>query len=312
MDGTEVTGYHLQSIDSGKAGKYTRDQVCYLVGRGQVTNCTGQLYKEKVLLRGNGMSLEDLPVQQEDGTLRNAEKLGKTSKNSTVNMMEKFTIIGTIKQGRSVVGYLVQNSGMATKKLQREQVIELARNGAITNAKVQNYNGKVLLRGSNCDLGSLPTEYIEGTGKSAGSAEVTKPTTRARTSNSGTALSKCVSNIQSLSGAPVYKNLITIFCDELGEALKNTNLTVEDTEVCDSNIDVGTEIFINLKSNKSSTGGLITVIVIDADKIKVVIEKVNSKNGLTIVDSKLLSMVNNANTKGIRARFLSMGLSKLS
>lgn len=39
MNGTEVTGYHLQSIETGKAGKFTREQVIFLVGRGQVTNC---------------------------------------------------------------------------------------------------------------------------------------------------------------------------------------------------------------------------------------------------------------------------------
>ena len=57
MDGADVTGYHLQSIESGKSGRFTKGQVCFLVGRGQITNCTAQLYKEDVLLRGNGMSL---------------------------------------------------------------------------------------------------------------------------------------------------------------------------------------------------------------------------------------------------------------
>ena len=43
MDGKEVTGYHLHSMETGKSGRYSRDQVAYLVGRGQVTNCEGQI-----------------------------------------------------------------------------------------------------------------------------------------------------------------------------------------------------------------------------------------------------------------------------
>lgn len=36
MDGKEVTGYHLQSMDTGKSGRHTREQVVFLVGKGQI------------------------------------------------------------------------------------------------------------------------------------------------------------------------------------------------------------------------------------------------------------------------------------
>ena len=61
MKGPEVIGYELKRLDTGKVGMYPRDQVVYLVGRGQVTNCTGEIYKDRVLLTGKGMSLNDLP-----------------------------------------------------------------------------------------------------------------------------------------------------------------------------------------------------------------------------------------------------------
>lgn len=163
MSGKEVTAYHLQSIDTGKAGKYTREQVAFLVGRDQVTNCTGQLYQDKLILRGNGMSLDDLPVQYDDGDTRNAEKLGKIRRGTSLpEAMEQFLIVGTIKSGRNTVGYVIQNAGCGIKKIKRQQVIELAQQGKIGNARVQMYNGKPLLRGYNCNLDDLPCENIEG------------------------------------------------------------------------------------------------------------------------------------------------------
>lgn len=175
MSGKEVTGYHLQSIETGKSGKYTRDQVAFLVGRDQITNCTAQLYQDKVLLRGKGMSLEDLPVQYEDGDTRNTEQLGRIKKGtSTSQAMEQFLIVGTIKSGRNTVGYVLQNAGCGIKKFKRQQVIELAQQGKIGNARVQMYQGKPLLRGIDCNLDELPSENINVAEKPMQS-EITQP-----------------------------------------------------------------------------------------------------------------------------------------
>lgn len=65
MMGAEVTGYEMRRLDDRSHKKYSKEQVCYLVGKGQVVNCTGRLYDDKVILEGNGISLIDLPVQQE-------------------------------------------------------------------------------------------------------------------------------------------------------------------------------------------------------------------------------------------------------
>lgn len=162
MDGKEVTAYHLQSIDTGKSGRYTREQIIYLVGRGQITNCVGQLYQDKVILRGNGMNLDDLPVQYEDGKSRNMDKLGRVKKGTdTADAMTQFMIIGTIKCGRNTVGYTIQNVGCGIKKLKREQVLELAEQGKIGNARVQNHKNRKILRGINCNIDKLPCEIIQ-------------------------------------------------------------------------------------------------------------------------------------------------------
>ena len=157
MDGKEVTAYHLQSIEAEKSGRYTREQVAYLVGRGQVTNCEGQLYKDKVLLRGKGISLEDLPVQQEDGELTRTNNLGRIRKGTNAgDAMSQFMIIGSIVKGRNVLGYVIQNAGGGTTKIERGKLLELARAGKIGNARVQKYQNRLLLKGVDCDLSQLP------------------------------------------------------------------------------------------------------------------------------------------------------------
>lgn len=166
MDGKEVTAYHLQSIDTGKAGRYSREQVAYLVGRDQITNCIGQIYQDKLLLRGKGMSLEDLPVQQENGTLSRTDNIGKVRRGTSASAaMEQFLIVGTIKSGRNTVGYVIQNAGCGLKRVKRQQVIELAKAGKIGNARVQTYQGRELLRGVGCNLDELPSSIIDEAGQ---------------------------------------------------------------------------------------------------------------------------------------------------
>ena len=178
MNGKEVTGYHLQSLETGKSGKYTREQVCYLVGRGQVTNCEGQIYQDKVLLRGVGMSLDSLPVQQEDGELSRTDSVGHIRKNTTAaDAMTQLMLTAAIVSGRNVVGYVVSNSGGASKNVSRADVIKLASENRLGNAKVQNYNGQLILRGLGCNLNELPQVTAESLGINAGNQEENKTET---------------------------------------------------------------------------------------------------------------------------------------
>lgn len=162
MNGKEVAAYHLQSIETGKAGRYSREQVAYLVGRNQITNCIGQIYQDKLLLRGKGMSLEDLPIQQENGELKVTDNIGKVRRcTSASDAMEQLMIVGKIKAGRDTVGYVIQNAGCGLKRVKRQQVIELAKAGKIGNARVQNYQGNELLKGVRCNLDELPAQVLD-------------------------------------------------------------------------------------------------------------------------------------------------------
>lgn len=161
MNGKEVTAYHLQSLSTGKNGKYTREQIAYLVGRGQITNCEAQIYQDKLLFRGKGMNIDDLPVQKENGELTRTSGLGKVKKGTAAgDAMTQMIIVKTIVSGRNTMGYVVQNAGGGVKNYSREDVMRLAQSGKIGNARVQNYKGKWLLRGVGCNLNELPVENI--------------------------------------------------------------------------------------------------------------------------------------------------------
>lgn len=160
MAGREVTAYHLVS-DNGKSGKYSREQVVFLAGRGQITNCSGQLGNDNVILRGVGISLEELPVQKEDGTMSKTGNVGHIRRGaSSEDVMTQVLIIGTITQGRQTVGYTLRNSGGATKDIPRNEVFALAKQGKIGNARVQSSNGKYILRGVGCNLNELPSKML--------------------------------------------------------------------------------------------------------------------------------------------------------
>lgn len=163
MDGKEVTAYHLQSIDTGKAGRYSREQVAYLVGRGQVTNCSGQIYQDRVLFRGVGCSLDDLPVQQENGELTRHDSIGHIRRGtSSEDAMTQVLLVGRIVSGRNTLAYVVQNAGGGRAQIDRNKLLELAKEGRIGNARVQHYNGKPILKGIGCNLQELPTIDTNG------------------------------------------------------------------------------------------------------------------------------------------------------
>lgn len=166
MKGSEVTGYHLQSIETGKAGRYTKEQVYYLAGRDQITNCEGSLGSEgAVNLSGRGMRIQDLPVMHENGKMSNTDAIGKVKKNQSAEQtMERLKIIAQVPEGKKVPYYWVINVGGGKAIKSREEIIEKAKNNLIVNARVQIYNGKYLLRSRNGedDLSKLPCKDKQG------------------------------------------------------------------------------------------------------------------------------------------------------
>lgn len=158
----EVIAYELQSIEASKSGRYTREQVAYLVGRGQVTNCEGQIYGDKLLLRGVGMNLNDLPVIYSNGKSRNMDLAGHQYKdNTTAETLNQVMITKVIRFGRNVIGYEIQNIGGQTKNINREQAISLALQKRIGNAiAFKSGDGYMLRAAKGYDLSNLPVLHM--------------------------------------------------------------------------------------------------------------------------------------------------------
>ena len=157
-------------METGKSKRYSKEQVCYLVGRGQVTNCSGRLYKDQVLLEGVGMELKNLPVQQVDGEMSRTDGLGRIKRGtSAADAMSQIQIVMVIvydENAKEVCGYIVQNVGGAKKFVTKEECLRLAQAGRIGNARVNMSNGVPILRSANNDasLSSLPKRRASDVG----------------------------------------------------------------------------------------------------------------------------------------------------
>lgn len=150
--GTEGTGFLLRNINTGDGKVYSKIQVIYLVGKGQVKNVEAQLYKDKVLLRGKEVNLNEL--QTEKKTLEEAASIDKAELNKKI-----LQISASIKRGRKCVGYMVLNTMTGEQKpFAKDKVIKMCLNKQIINASVQrdNTHDTYLIRGVECMLSSLP------------------------------------------------------------------------------------------------------------------------------------------------------------
>ena len=157
MDGSTVTAYHLLDGE-GQQRRVTREQVIFLVGRGEVSNCKGQLHKESVLLRGVGINITDLPiVNEKTGELKNTDGLGRIARGSTNEQaISQLMIVGKVVSGNKVVGFTVANAGGRSKDISRAQANKLAKQMRIGNARYQEYKGRGILRVLDCGIKDLP------------------------------------------------------------------------------------------------------------------------------------------------------------
>ena len=64
IDGRQVVAYHLTAVDKSKSGMCTKEQLYNLIKAGCVLNCTAQMYHGKMLFRGKGIRLDNLPSKQ--------------------------------------------------------------------------------------------------------------------------------------------------------------------------------------------------------------------------------------------------------
>jgi hypothetical protein len=162
-NGRQITGYYIMDPRSSKSALYSKEVLAYLVGKGMLSNCTAQIYKGKILFRGVGESLDNLPTINENGVREDNGQ--STSNGSTVKNVTKkgYRIVALVVNEKKVVGYYVipdsgmeqqlgQNGTSRVAPLSKAKAVVLAKNGMITNATVVEINGKRTLRGVGCEL----------------------------------------------------------------------------------------------------------------------------------------------------------------
>ena len=152
LDGVTVLGYYTKELSSGKIALLNREAIEKMALDKLIKNVTAQFYDGRVMLKGTDIKLNSLPCFDAEGN--RLERQTKVRHNNQTLMLS-----ARILDGRTIIGYVIDliEDGMVKnrKQITREQAIELAREGRITNARVQMSNGIPVLRGVNCELARL-------------------------------------------------------------------------------------------------------------------------------------------------------------
>lgn len=163
--GVKVDGYVVKSIIDGTTKILSKEYVEQLALSKQINNCTAQIYDGKVYMKGVNCKLSELPTYTLDGqpyikSKKNNIRTQQTNNSTDIkwNTM-RIRIVGRIVSGKSVIGYNVEirtPQGITYERIEKGELLKLARDGHIDNARVQKFNNGLVLRGYECDLAKLP------------------------------------------------------------------------------------------------------------------------------------------------------------
>ena len=148
MDGSKVVGYHLQS-NSGQGGQVTKNQLCSLIQKGAVANCTVQMYKGEVLIRGKeGTNINELPIYDvKNGAYKNTGVEIKGKKNT--GKLGQFKLVKRVLLSKSLYAVVLLDASETERFISKQQFISLLDSGMVLNVKIQRNNGEVLFRYDN-------------------------------------------------------------------------------------------------------------------------------------------------------------------
>lgn len=123
MNGKDTIYYVLVSED-GKEMHYSEEQMAFLVGREQVVNVSAQLYKNKILFRGVGCNINELPIRQiNEHVTKNTNKCNIPEKavRNKCNIIESISICidKAINSGK----YILYDEFSISKKIKDNKLI---------------------------------------------------------------------------------------------------------------------------------------------------------------------------------------------
>lgn len=152
-NGTYIVGYVLNNRITGEQTMVQKGVVEQLALNKNIYNANAQIYNNVVNLKGINCKISKLPKYYANGELiKDNEKSNKVSK-------PFLRIVGRVQSSREICAYIIEykdkNNKIARIRVDKDKVINYAKNGYIENAKVQFNGGELMLRGVNEDLTTL-------------------------------------------------------------------------------------------------------------------------------------------------------------
>lgn len=153
MHGVNVIGYMLKDMNTEEIKPFRKRDVEQLAKNKQLENVKMQMYNGNVLLKGRDCKLSSLPNYTMDGELANQKSVELESN-------EELRVVARIMTNKNITGYVISltrdGEEVERKSISRDSMIQLAKEGCVSNIKMQYYNEVPILRGNHCDIAKLP------------------------------------------------------------------------------------------------------------------------------------------------------------
>lgn len=152
VNGTKCEGYMLIDENGNKGIKSKHETETMAINK-MIDNCTAQMFNGNIVMKGRNIKLRELPCCDKNGNI--VEKANN-------NIKQNYSIVGKVVSGREVTEYIIEDSETSkTFRMKRDEVIKLAYQRRISNAYIQSYNNRKIIRGRNgTDLNYIKTIYV--------------------------------------------------------------------------------------------------------------------------------------------------------
>ena len=128
MHGVDLVGYQITDLN-GLSMQVSKAEAEQLALDGFIVNCTLIELEHKRYIKGVGIRISELPVlNTRTGEIKNSQIDGAKT-------VASLTIVARLKQGQSVVGYIVKDTAGKQYRLSNEKVWELCRNKKILRTR---------------------------------------------------------------------------------------------------------------------------------------------------------------------------------
>ena len=153
IDGVNILGYAIQDKTTQQISLMDKATVDQLAITKQIENVVAQNYDGKILLKGKNCKLNELPNYNPDGSIYNRTDLH-------LDDNEDIIVSARITKSKATVGYVIslRRNGVVIdrRSITKEGLVKLAKDGNISNVRVQLSNKTPILRGVNFELAKLP------------------------------------------------------------------------------------------------------------------------------------------------------------